>query len=154
MQLSNKDILILNTQIAETYSNTEISKIFDKKARIERKEDIIFRDGIAIFFIQNSLIIPTLRLLAQIGNEKFLPSVTVDRGAIPFITKGADVMRPGIVACDEFDCDTVVVIVDETHHKPIAVGRALVSSEELRTMDKGKVIAMLHYVGDRIWNAA
>lgn len=81
-----------------------------------------------------------------------MPSVIVDMGAIPHIVNGADVMRPGIVALEgEFKEGELVVVRDEKHRKPIAIGKALESSEKMIQIEKGKVVMNLHYVGDKIW---
>ena len=72
--------------------------------------------------------------------------------AIPFIIKGADIMRPGIKELDEFEKNEIIVIVDETHQKPLAIGISMFSRSEIKEMDKGKVIKNIHYVGDVTWN--
>ena len=72
--------------------------------------------------------------------------------AVKFIANGADVMRPGIKEFDNFKKNQIIIIVDETHQKPLAIGEALVSSEEMKSLDSGKVIKNLHHVGDKIWN--
>jgi len=78
--------------------------------------------------------------------------VTVDAGAIEFVSGGADVMRPGITAADDdIEAGDLVVIVEETHGKALAVGRALVDGAEM-TGDSGKVVDSLHYVGDDFYN--
>ncbi|MGP8331127.1 MAG: PUA domain-containing protein, partial [Methanosarcinaceae archaeon] len=45
----------------------------------------------------------------------------------------------------------LVIIKEETHGKPLAIGRALISGEAM-TADSGKAIKSLHYVGDKLWN--
>ena len=78
--------------------------------------------------------------------------VVVDMGAIVFITKGADVMAPGITDADAGILkDDLVWICDEKHRKPLAVGVALMSGEEMKASETGKAIKTLHYVGDRLW---
>ena len=73
-------------------------------------------------------------------------------GAVPFISKGADVMRPGIKEVGgQIEKDGPVIIIDEKYGKPIAVGIAMYSSEEISSMKEGKVIKTLHYIGDKIW---
>ncbi len=73
-------------------------------------------------------------------------------GAVKFVTSGADIMRPGIVHIDEgITKDDAVAIVDQTHKKPLAVGIALHSSEEMQKVSSGKVVKNIHYVGDWIW---
>ncbi len=37
------------------------------------------------------------------------------------------------------------------HKKVIALGIALFSSEEIKALEKGKVIKVIHYVGDKLW---
>ncbi|MHA7733643.1 PUA domain-containing protein [Nitrosopumilus sp. S6] len=82
--------------------------------------------------------------------EKF-PSVTVDMGAVKFMCKGANLMRPGIKSFTEFEKDKLVCIVEESQHKFLAVGKSVVSSEELEKMDKGEVLKNLHYISDKFW---
>jgi PUA-domain protein len=76
----------------------------------------------------------------------------VDMGAINFIIKGADVMAPGITDADSgIQKDDVVWICDEKHRKPLAVGVAWMSGEEMKASSTGKAIKTLHYVGDHLW---
>ncbi len=82
--------------------------------------------------------------------EKF-PSVTVDMGAVKFMCKGANVMRPGIKKFTEFEKDKLVCIVEESQHKFLAVGKAMVSSSELENMEKGEIVKNLHYISDKFW---
>ena len=77
---------------------------------------------------------------------KKFPSVEVDMGAVKFMCKGANLMRPGIKKFTEFEKGKLVCIVEETHHKFLAVGKSMVSSSELENMDKGEVIQNTHYV--------
>lgn len=91
------------------------------------------------------------------GLLRFHPSnrfVVVDMGAIRFVTNGADVMAPGIVDADEqIDVGMPVWICDEQHHKPLAIGIALMNGTEMVQASKGKAVKMIHYVGDPIWNS-
>jgi PUA domain protein len=82
--------------------------------------------------------------------EKF-PSVTVDMGAVKFMCKGANLMRPGIRTFTEFEKDKLVCIVEESQHKFLAVGKSVVSSQEVENMDKGEVLKNLHYISDKFW---
>ena len=77
--------------------------------------------------------------------------VTVDAGAISFVSDGADVMRPGITETDaDIEAGDLVVIAEETHGKVLAVGRALGGGGKM-TGDSGKVVESLHHVGDAIY---
>ncbi len=82
--------------------------------------------------------------------EKF-PSVTVDMGAVKFMCKGANLMRPGIRSFTEFEKDKLVCIVEESQHKFLAIGKSVVSSQEVENMDKGEVLKNLHYISDKFW---
>lgn len=81
-----------------------------------------------------------------------LPTVVVDSGAIKFVCNGADVMRPGIVRIDgDFAKGARVAVKDSIHGKAIAVGEALIPSDEMKQTAKGAVVKNLHYVGDKLW---
>ncbi|MDE1843302.1 MAG: RNA-binding protein [Thaumarchaeota archaeon] len=85
--------------------------------------------------------------------EKF-PKAIVDTGAIKFVCNGANVMRPGIKKFTEFQKDDIICVIEETHNKFLAVGKALVSSNEMQEMAKGEVVKNLHYISDKYWEAA
>jgi PUA domain protein len=77
--------------------------------------------------------------------------VTVDAGAISFVSDGADVMRPGIVEADaDIEAGDLVVIDEENHGKVLAVGRARTSGDEM-VGDEGKVVDSIHHVGDELY---
>ncbi len=77
--------------------------------------------------------------------------VTVDAGAIQFVSDGADVMRPGVVEADESigECD-LVVINEESHGKFLAVGRALTDGDDMVGAE-GRVVDSIHHVGDDLF---
>lgn len=124
--------------------------LMNKKSNVFEDDAVLYVDNKPIFFKIDSFWSPTLHILLQ--HPDLLPKVTVDKGAIRFVVKGADIMRPGIVACEECSADALVVIVDETVGKPIAVGKTLFSSAVLLEKSEGKVLINLHRVGDEIWN--
>ena len=77
--------------------------------------------------------------------------VTVDSGAISFVSDGANVMRPGIVeATDDIAPGDLVIVVEENHEKALAVGRAETPGKEM-VGDSGKVVESLHHVGDDLY---
>ena len=79
--------------------------------------------------------------------------VVVDMGAVRFVTKGADIMSPGIMDADESIVEgDIVIIVEETHNKPLAIGTSLITGAEMVENTEGKAIKSIHYVGDAIWN--
>ena len=91
--------------------------------------------------------------LGSQGALALFPSAVVDEGAIRFVLNGADVMRPGIRALDDWGgAGMMVVVKEEKKGRAIAVGTSIVPSEEARGMTKGGCIKNLHRVGDRYWN--
>ena len=103
------------------------------------------------------------RLVASVDDEPFLTVeganeyppqrglVTVDAGAIEFVSNGADVMRPGIVEVDDgITAGDLVAIAEETHGKTLAVGRAQTDSDDMLG-DAGKVVDSIHHVGDDLY---
>ena len=84
--------------------------------------------------------------------EKF-PNVMVDMGAVKFICKGANVMRPGITKFSSFEKGQIVCVVEESQHKFLAVGKAEMSSEQMEETDKGMAVKNIHYISDDYWEA-
>jgi PUA domain protein len=77
--------------------------------------------------------------------------VTVDSGAISFVSDGANVMRPGITdATADIDPGDLVVVVEETHRKALAIGRAETDGSDM-IGESGKVVETLHHVGDELY---
>ncbi|MFC4448932.1 RNA-binding protein [Halorussus aquaticus] len=77
--------------------------------------------------------------------------VTVDAGAVSFVSDGADVMRPGIVeADDDISAGDLVAIAEESHGKVLAVGRAKTAGDDM-VGDEGKVVSSVHHVGDELY---
>ncbi|MBQ7700945.1 MAG: RNA-binding protein [Candidatus Methanomethylophilaceae archaeon] len=89
------------------------------------------------------------------GLLKYKPearAVTVDMGAVPYVTNGADIMGPGIVDADpNIKEGDLVWIRDIKNRVPLAVGMALRSGNSLKSKEKGKAIKAIHNVGDKLW---
>ena len=84
--------------------------------------------------------------------EKF-PYVTVDMGAVKFVCKGANVMRPGIIKFSDFESGEIVCVIEESQNKFLAVGKAEISSKEAEDTSKGEVIKNMHYISDDFWES-
>ncbi|UCE09450.1 MAG: DUF1947 domain-containing protein [Candidatus Thorarchaeota archaeon] len=111
---------------------------------------ILMLDGIILFFEMEEKSFPTLHSLLQ--GFVTLPRVVVDMGAVKFVANGADIMRPGVTSADDgIEEGSVVAVVDETHGKPLAVGIALMSTEEILAAKKGKVVLSRHHINDDLW---
>lgn len=140
-------------KVAEVFS-INIEEMFGRKAEVEvaelhERKTLIIVNNKPLFIEDGEHLIPTLVFEDLV---KILPKVYVDMGAIPHICNGADVMAPGIVRIDgEFKEGDIVAVLDERHSKVIAVAKALVSSESMKSLKKGKVLKNIHYVGDIIW---
>lgn len=126
-----------------------LTGLVDKKSDVVEEDDLLFvnKNLVAIRFEGN--LVPSLKLL--ISKPDLLPKVVVDKGAIKFVVKGADIMRPGVVSVDSFQRSDFVVIVDENYDKPLAVGKSLFDSKTIFEMNEGKVLLNLHQIGDKFW---
>jgi len=96
-------------------------------------------------------VFPTLRGIVERPFQE--RQLVVDMGAVRFMVNGADVMRPGVVEIsDDIRVDRPLQVVDERHHKPLAVGIALADAPEIRRQETGKCARTIHHVGDDLWN--
>ena len=120
-----------------------------KTHEVDEKGIIITGNGITAVKIGDD-ILPFLDDIPIL--EKF-PYVTVDMGAIKFVCKGANVMRPGITKFSDFESDEIVCVIEESQKKFLAVGKAKISSNELENTNKGEVIKNMHYISDDFWES-
>jgi len=126
----------------------EFPKIKNLKVhQVTNDAQIIIGQGIKILKIDDDY----LPFLSETETLEKFPNVTVDMGAVKFMCKGANLMRPGIKKFTEFEKDKLVCIIEESQHKFLAVGKAMVSSSELEEMEKGEVIKNMHYISDNFW---
>lgn len=80
--------------------------------------------------------------------------VTVDMGAVPYISNGADVMGPGITDADqEINEGDMVWIRDVKNSAPLGVGVALRSASAISAREPGKAVRTIHYIGDKLWKS-
>ncbi len=145
---------ILNAALQEVKSNKD--PVFSSKPKVEIVEadvgEIYLVNGKPLLFKSEYRIVPTLLYESFIAQA---PKIMIDMGAVPHICNGADVMAPGIVEVKgEFNKNELVVVVDEKHKKPLALGESLCNTEKMRESKQGAVIRNLHYVSDRIWKFA
>jgi PUA-domain protein len=148
LTLSKRDIRDINDEIKRLYG---VNDFFSREDFLKIVDDTyIIQDGVVMFFYKEDLLLPSLRLVLK---DNFLKNVVIDMGAVPFIAKGSDLMRPGIVGVDAYvEEGSIVAIVDEKNMKPVAVGQSLFSKDEIQDMEAGKVVLNLHFVGDEVWN--
>ena len=112
--------------------------------------NVIFVNGEIFGLVYDNIPFLTVRGLLKYRPQK--RSVTVDMGAVPFVTNGADIMAPGITDADaDIKEGDMVWIRDVRNLVPLAVGISAVSGDELKKGGKGKVIRTIHNVGDKLW---
>lgn len=142
----------LTASLAEAFGVDVEGDSFELVELADSKFDIVLVDGD--------------QLIAKIADDPFLTVdganefppqqgvVTVDAGAIEFVSNGADIMRPGIVEADEgISAGDLVAISEETHGKVLAIGRAKTDSDDM-VGDSGKVVESIHHVGDDLYSFA
>lgn len=153
--IKSTEIKLLKGEILKQYDSDFISQIFPKKCNVEL---ILTEKGDTLYAVNNVLtlwkskegFIPVLTLL--LDNKVDLKSIIVDRGAIRYVTNGADVMRPGITKIDPLiKKGDIVRIADETHNRALAVGKALFDAHAIEAKSSGKVIKNLHTIQDNVW---
>lgn len=140
-----KEMILLFGKEAEKLENS----VFEKITLDEYT--IILVDGKPLFFEIEGTLYPTVRGALEMELKKRL--VVVDKGAVRFIYNGADIMSPGIVEADpEIKERELVIVVEEAHRKPLAVGRALMDGPTMVEATSGKAVQSIIHVGDKIWN--
>jgi len=116
---------------------------------VEEFSVVLIDDHIDFMMEKNKVVFKLQGLMRHQPKTKY---VVIDMGAVSFITKGADVMAPGITDADPMiQKDDFVWICDEKHRKPLATGIAMMTGEEMKTKQPGKAVKTLQYVGDRFW---
>jgi PUA domain protein len=138
----NKVSTSLQIILCRSEKNIEVVKV--------NSHQLFFFSGVPVIVTKNEDVFPTL------SNQdilKQLPVIVVDRGAVPHICNGADLMAPGIVRMqNNFEKGQVAVVVDETHFKALSIVKALYASHQILSKKRGKIAINLHYIGDKLWN--
>lgn len=152
--LKSGEIRLLKKLIVENLGSN-ILDVIPKKATFEL---MVFDDGSRLYMVngepyfleRNNKFFPTIWVLDKFSID--LPKVVINLGAVMRVSKGADVMVPGITHINKnIKEGDIVVIVDEKHERVIAIGIALMSSDEIRKSEKGRAIRNIHHVGDKLW---
>lgn len=167
-QLSNSEVKDL---IKSLETNYNLKNIISKKDVVIREDNLLKVNNKVLFFFYKEAhkeihkednkedhvekLTPTLKLVLELGErikETCIKTITVDKGAVKFVINGADIMRPGITHIDEgIKKGDIVIILEETHQKPISICISEATSEELKVMAHGNVLKNIHFVGDVIW---
>jgi len=151
--LKSKQAKLLLNEVSERL-NINVEALFGPRVNVEIVEssvgNVYLVNEKPLFFNLEERLWPTLLFQDFVS---LAPKIVVDMGAIPYVCNGADVMAPGIVRVEgEFAMGDLVLIVDEKHGKPLAVGESLQDSYNVRNTKQGAVVKNVHYVSDKIWN--
>lgn len=143
--LSGKDKKDLSSKIPTEFE-------INKKDEIKEDNNIIYKNGEKYLIIKDNKYLPHLKA-PEIQKSNTSPHLFTDKGAIPFVAKGADLMKPGIARIGEikFNVNDIVLIKDENKEKTYAIGFALLNSEDMRSQTSGKSIQVYHYIGDEFY---
>jgi len=130
--------------------------VFDERDPVDIAEssdyNVIFVGQDILGLIYEGKPFLTIRGLLKYRPER--RSVTVDMGAVPFVTNGADVMGPGITDADDNIAEgDLVWIKDIKNGAPLAIGMSLRSAADLKSKAGGKAIKTIHFVGDKLWKS-
>ncbi len=133
---------------------TDVKQLLGSKLQIEVNEteaaEIYILNGKPLLARLDGELFPTLAFEEAFP---FIPRIVVDMGAVPYVCKGADVMAPGVVSVKgEFEETDLLLVTDERHSKPLAIGVALFNSQAMKNMKHGKIVKNVHHVGDKLWN--
>ena len=153
--LKSKQARQILNEISERL-NIDVDRLFSKKTNIEVAKTVVGKiylvDGKPLFFNVGDQVLPTLFFRDFV---LWAPRIVVDMGAVPHVCNGANVMAPGIVRVEgDFGKGDLVLIVDEKHGKPLALGESLCDSGRAKNTKQGVVAKSLHFVSDKIWNFA
>jgi PUA domain protein len=154
--IQKSEIKALKEDVLKQYDEGFLTQVFPKKANIEviltEKDDILYaiNKELKLWKTEKDGYIPVLTFL--LNNTVKIKPIVVDMGAIKYVANGADVMRPGITKIDpSIKKDDIVQIIDETHNRAIAVGKAMFNAKEMEEMKEGKVVENLHTIQDDVW---
>ena len=155
--LKSKDKKILIEQFKSVFPGMDdvLTDIITPKSRIEwikldQNQVLYAVDNVLTFWLKDGKLIPLLSYLMKHPNP--FKTVKVDEGAVKFVSKGANVMRPGIIKIDpSIKKGDIVTIIDPHHDRVLSVGEALYDTDKIEKMKDGKVITCVHSLTDNIW---
>ncbi|KAJ1951677.1 translation machinery-associated protein 20, partial [Dispira parvispora] len=134
-----------------------LDEIIPKKAtmgitKLREHINLITVNGEVMFFNHfDGPYFPTLKLLHQYPD--ILPHIQVDRGAIRFVLSGANIMCPGLTSPGarmdvSLPKDAVVAVMAEGKEHALAVGITKMTTDEIRSVNKGHGVDTIHYLND------
>lgn len=153
----------LKTKFVSQFEDLEtvIDDIIPKKSqaihmKCEDKIALYSIDEKVVLFQHFDDLIPHLKIVHKY--PECFPRVQVDRGAIKFVLSGANIMCPGLTSPgaklpeENLPVDTLVTVYAEGKENALAIGKLLMSTSDIQSVNKGIGIELVHYLGDGLWN--
>lgn len=102
---------------------------------------------------------PLRAVLTSATDPQILPRLQVDRGAIRYLLAGAHMMCPGFTSAGgqlpppeaALPAGALVAIYCEGKEHAAAVGITKLSTEEIKSTNKGVGVEVATYLGDDLW---
>lgn len=124
--------------------------------KLENKVTVVLVENEPLFFqvVKDGPYYPTLKVLHRFPT--IMKRLRTDKGAIKFVFKGSNIMCPGLTSegatmHDEVEEDEPVAIFAEGKEHALAVGKCVMSTEAMRTENKGIGVELCHHLGDGLW---
>lgn len=152
---------IRNT-IVDLYPGIEpyIEELIPKKAAVYL---VKCQDFITAVMVDNQLLfvnhengpwLPSLRVLHKYPD--MMKTLQVDKGAIKFVIAGANIMCPGLTSPgalikEDLPKDTPVAIYAEGKEHALAIGITTMSTDDIKSINKGVGVELMQYLGDGLW---
>lgn len=116
---------------------------------------VVVESNVWFILLRDAPPLPTLRLLHMYPD--MMPRVGVDKGAIPFVLKGAPILCPGLTSkggdlSSEVGRDVPVAVMAEGKTHAIAVGITRKSAAEMREINKDVGVESINVIGDGLWD--
>ena len=161
-QIKNSAQRGIISSITTLYPSLEgdvIETILPKKLMLIAKAQdgiqlVVVNNEIKFFSVREGPFFPTLKLLHQYPS--MMKRMQADKGAIKFILGGANIMCPGFTSAGgnlstPIDAEQPVAIYVEGKQHAIAVGLTKMSTEQIKTVNKGIAVESMHYLMDELW---
>lgn len=153
----------LKSKFVDNFGDLEpvIDDIIPKKSqailiKCEDKIQLYSVDNEIVLFQHFDDLIPHLKIVHKYPT--CFPKVQVDRGAIKFVLSGANIMCPGLTSAggelpeENLPEDSIVMVYAEGKENALAIGKLLMSTDDIKSKNKGHGIELVHYLGDGLWN--
>ncbi|CAK4122311.1 unnamed protein product [Aphanomyces euteiches] len=121
----------------------------------EHLQIVCAEDGTPLFFnMRDGPFLPTLKLLHKLPT--MMKVIRADKGAIPYVLSGANIMAPGLTSKggdlpEVIEEGEPVAIMAEGKELAMAVGIMQMSTTEIKRVNKGVAVELGHFLGDDLW---